>query len=139
MLESTSHNDEEEQDESPSELEEGEGGTESAKDTLVRYTVDPTARAREGKLDPLVGCEMELSRSIEILARRRKNSPLHVGDPGTRKTTIVEGLALRIVSSNVPSKFKDVKTYPLDLGAVLARVHYRGDFEGHIKAVIGAL
>lgn len=83
VLESISHNDEEGQDESSSESGEGEGGAESAKDALARYTVDLTARAREGKLDPLVGREMELSRSIEILARRRKNNPLYVGDPGT--------------------------------------------------------
>ena len=109
-----SHNDEEGQDESSSESGEGEGGAESAKDALARYTVDLTARAREGKLDPLVGREMELSRSIEILARRRKNNPLYVGDPGTGKTAIAEGLALRIVSGNVPPEFKDTKIYSLD-------------------------
>lgn len=139
VLESISHNDEEGQDESSSESGEGEGGAESAKDALARYTVDLTARAREGKLDPLVGREMELSRSIEILARRRKNNPLYVGDPGTGKTAIAEGLALRIVSGNVPPEFKDTKIYSLDLGAVLAGARYRGDFEGRIKAVVGAL
>ena len=82
---------------------------------------------------------MELSRSIEILARRRKNNPLYVGDPGTGKTAIAEGLALRIVSGNVPPEFKDTKIYSLDLGAVLAGARYRGDFEGRIKAVVGAL
>ena len=139
VLESISHNDEEGQDESSSESGEGEGGAESAKDALARYTVDLTARACEGKLDPLVGREMELSRSIEILARRRKNNPLYVGDPGTGKTAIAEGLALRIVSGNVPPEFKDTKIYSLDLGAVLAGARYRGDFEGRIKAVVGAL
>ena len=139
VLESISHNDEEGQDESSSESGEGEGGAESAKDALARYTVDLTARAREGKLDPLVGREMELSRSIEILARRRKNNPLYVGDPGTGKTAIAEGLALRIVSGNVPPEFKETKIYSLDLGAVLAGARYRGDFEGRIKAVVGAL
>ena len=107
--------------------------------TLEKYGTDLTARAREGKLDPLVGREMELSRSIEILARRRKNNPLYVGDPGTGKTAIAEGLALRIVSGNVPPEFKDTKIYSLDLGAVLAGARYRGDFEGRIKAVVGAL
>lgn len=101
--------------------------------------MDLTARAREGKLDPLVGREMELSRSIEILARRRKNNPLYVGDPGTGKTAIAEGLALRIVSGNVPPEFKDTKIYSLDLGAVLAGARYRGDFEGRIKAVVGSV
>lgn len=116
-----------------------EGGAESVKDALARYTVDLTARAREGKLDPLVGRETELARSIEILARRRKNNPLYVGDPGTGKTAIAEGLALRIASGDVPPEFKDTKIYSLDLGAVLAGARYRGDFEGRIKAVVAAL
>lgn len=119
---------------------EGEGGnSESMQDALARYTVDLTARAREGKLDPLVGREVELSRSIEILARRRKNNPLYVGDPGTGKTAIAEGLALRIVKGDVPPEFKDTKIFSLDLGAVLAGARYRGDFEGRIKAVVKAL
>ena len=116
-----------------------EGGAESVKDALARYTVDLTARAREGKLDPLVGRETELARSIEILARRRKNNPLYVGDPGTGKTAIAEGLALRIAGGDVPPEFKDTKIYSLDLGAVLAGARYRGDFEGRIKAVVAAL
>lgn len=116
VLESISHNDEEGQDESSSESGEGEGGAESAKDALARYTVDLTARAREGKLDPLVGREMELSRSIEILARRRKNNPLYVGDPGTGKTAIAEGLALRIVSGNVPPELRIRRYTPLISG-----------------------
>ena len=116
-----------------------EGGDESTKDALARYTVDLTARAREGKLDPLVGRETELARSIEILARRRKNNPLYVGDPGTGKTAIAEGLALRIASGNVPPEFKNTKIFSLDLGAVLAGARYRGDFEGRIKAVVAAL
>lgn len=100
--------------------------------------MDLTARAREGKLDPLVGREMELSRSIEILARRRKNNPLYVGDPGTGKTA-AEGPGPAHVSGKVPREFKDTKIYSLDLGAVLAGARYRGDFEGRIKAVVGSV
>ena len=137
VLERISQNDEEE---SSSESGEGEGGSaEATKDPLARFTVELTARAREGKLDPLVGREMELSRTIEILARRRKNNPLYVGDPGTGKTAIAEGLALRIAGGDVPPEFKEAKVYSLDLGAVLAGARYRGDFEGRIKAVVSAL
>ena len=119
----------------PASAEEGD----ALADALARYTVDLTTKARDGKLDPLVGRETELSRSIEILARRRKNNPLYVGDPGTGKTAIAEGLALRIASGDVPQEFKDVRIFSLDLGAVLAGARYRGDFEGRIKAVVKEL
>ncbi len=114
-----------------------EGGV--RQNPLAAYTRDLTKAAREGLLDPLVGREAELTRSIEILARRRKNNPLYVGEPGTGKTAIAEGLAQRIVSGNVPPEFREAQIFSLDLGAVLAGAKYRGDFEGRIKAVVRAL
>lgn len=108
-------------------------------DALSRFTLDLTERAKQGQLDPLVGREEEVLRSIEILARRRKNNPLYVGDPGTGKTAIAEGLAMRIASGNVPEEFKSARIFSLDLGSVLAGAKYRGDFEGRFKAVLAAL
>ena len=140
VLERLSHGEgvEEGQDEAgASGREGGEGG--AARDPLARYTVDLTEKARAGNIDPLVGREAELNRSIEILARRRKNNPLYVGEPGTGKTAVAEGLALRIASGEVPEEFRDVRLFSLDLGAVLAGARYRGDFEGRIKAVVAAL
>lgn len=116
-----------------------EGDGESQQSPLARFTVDLTERARQGQLDPLVGRQTELSRTIEILARRRKNNPLYVGEPGTGKTAVAEGLALRIASGDVPPEFQNAQIFSLDLGAVLAGARYRGDFEGRIKAVVGAL
>ncbi len=111
----------------------------SSDDPLQAYTRNLTEAARNGQLDPLVGRDAELTRSIEILARRRKNNPLYVGEPGTGKTAIAEGLAQRIASGNVPPEFQDAQLFSLDLGAVLAGARYRGDFEGRVKAVIHAL
>lgn len=116
------------------------GGTRAAKgDPLAQYTVDLTARAREGKIDPLVGREQELDRAIEVLCRRRKNNPLFVGDPGVGKTALAEGLALRIAEGRVPEMFADTKLFALDMGLVLAGTRYRGDFEGRLKAIVQAL
>ncbi|WP_022655112.1 ATP-dependent Clp protease ATP-binding subunit ClpA [uncultured Desulfovibrio sp.] len=116
------------------------GGARAAKgDPLVQYTVDLTARAREGKIDPLVGREQELDRAIEVLCRRRKNNPLFVGDPGVGKTALAEGLALRIAEGRVPEMFADTKLFALDMGLVLAGTRYRGDFEGRLKAIVQAL
>lgn len=114
-------------------------GASAGRDPLQAYTRNLTEAARDGQLDPLVGREAELARSIEILARRRKNNPLYVGEPGTGKTAIAEGLAQRIVSGDVPPEFREAQIFSLDLGAVLAGAKYRGDFEGRIKAVIRAL
>jgi len=115
---------------------ENSDGTASA---LTLYAVDLTGRAREGLLDPLIGRETELARTIEVLARRRKNNPLYVGDPGTGKTAMAEGLASRIVEGNVPAEFRNISVYSLDLGALLAGAKYRGDFEGRFKKVIAEL
>lgn len=106
---------------------------------LQKYTVDLVAKAREGGIDPLVGRETELARVIEVLSRRRKNNPLLVGEPGTGKTAVAEGLALRIAEGKVPDEFLDVEVFSLDMGALMAGAKYRGDFEGRMKAVVNEL
>ncbi len=106
---------------------------------LERYTVDLVERARQGLIDPLVGREMEVARLFEILSRRRKNNPLLVGEPGTGKTAIAEGLAFRIAQGEVPRAFRNTQVYALDLGSLLAGSKYRGDFEARIKAVVKEL
>lgn len=116
---------------------EAEGGP--AKDPLAAYTVDLLARAEEGRIDPLVGRDAEIERTVQILARRRKNNPLLVGEPGVGKTAIAEGLALRIHEGTVPEILKESRVYALDLGALLAGTRYRGDFEQRLKAVLAAL
>ncbi len=108
-------------------------------DALARFTVDLTAKARSGELDPLIGRELEVDRTIEVLCRRRKNNPLFVGDPGVGKTALAEGLALRIASGNVPEMFRNTRIFSLDLGALLAGSRYRGDFEARMKSVIAAV
>ena len=113
--------------------------TEGRQDPLARYTVDLTARAREGKIDPLVGREQELRRAIEVLCRRRKNNPLFVGDPGVGKTALAEGLALQMAEGRMPAAFPAKRILALDMGLVLAGTRYRGDFEARIKAIVEAL
>lgn len=108
-------------------------------DPLAEFTVDLTAKAREGKIDPLIGRQKELDRAIEVLCRRRKNNPLLVGDPGVGKTAIAEGLALRIVEGNIPEMFRNTKIISLDMGTALAGTRYRGDFESRLKAIVEAL
>ena len=108
-------------------------------DPLAEFTVDLTARAREGRIDPLVGREMELDRAIEVLCRRRKNNPLFVGDPGVGKTALAEGLALRIAEGRVPEMFANTRIFSLDMGSALAGTRYRGDFESRLKAIVEAL
>ncbi|MDR2695415.1 MAG: AAA family ATPase, partial [Deltaproteobacteria bacterium] len=129
-------------------LEEASGGTgageageeeESGGGALEKYAVDLTERARAGRIDPLVGRELELERCIEVLCRRRKNNPLLVGDPGVGKTAVAEGLALRIAEGGAPAAFRDVRIFSLDIGAMLAGARYRGDFEGRMKAVVHAI
>jgi len=107
--------------------------------SLKKYTVDLTERARKGTLDPLIGREKELDRAVQILARRRKNNPLFVGDPGVGKTALAEGLAMRIVAGEVPEDFCNATLYALDLGGMMAGAKYRGDFEGRLKSVLAAL
>ncbi len=118
--------------------EAGPGGpkTESALDA---YCVDLNAKARAGKIDPLIGRGAEVERSIQVLCRRRKNNPLLVGDPGVGKTAIAEGLARQIVDEEVPEVLADATIYALDMGALLAGTRYRGDFEERIKQVLKEL
>jgi ATP-dependent Clp protease ATP-binding subunit ClpA len=109
------------------------------RDPLSAYCVDLTHRAREGKLDPLIGRTEEIARAMEILCRRRKNNPVFVGDAGVGKTALVEGLAQRLIQSDVPALLKDAEIFSLDTGALLAGTRFRGDFEERFKAVVAAL
>ncbi len=109
------------------------------RDPLSAFTTNLNARAAEGKIDPLIGRQMELERTIQVLCRRRKNNPLYLGDPGVGKTAIAEGLALKVHKGEVPEVLKDVEIYSLDMGALLAGTRYRGEFEQRLKAVITAL
>jgi len=122
--------------------EEEEGGDRSAKDgteALETYCVDLNKKAMEGKIDPLIGRDAEIDRTIQILCRRSKNNPLFVGDPGVGKTAIAEGLARKIVNGEVPEVLKDATIFSLDMGALLAGTRYRGDFEERLKAVVKEL
>ena len=114
-----------------------DGGT--AEDPLEAYTTELVAKAEAGKIDPLVGRQEELSRIIHILARRRKNNPVLLGDPGVGKTALAEGLALAIHENNVPSLLQGSRVFSLDMGALLAGTRYRGDFEERLKAVVNEL
>jgi ATP-dependent Clp protease ATP-binding subunit ClpA len=106
---------------------------------LESFCIDLTQRAREGKIDPLIGRALELERIIQVLSRRRKNNPLLIGEPGVGKTALAEGLALRIVDGKVPGPLADARVYSLDMTAVLAGTRYRGDFEERLKAVMKVL
>jgi ATP-dependent Clp protease ATP-binding subunit ClpA len=116
----------------------GEDGKKKA-DALEAYCVNLNKRARDGKIDPLIGRDNEIARTIQILCRRQKNNPLFVGDPGVGKTAIAEGLARRIVMGEVPEVLKSSTVFALDMGTLLAGTRYRGDFEERLKQVIKEL
>lgn len=119
---------------------ETENDQQTAEDGVLKnYTQDLNAQALAGKIDPLIGRDLELERVIQTLCRRRKNNPLLVGEAGVGKTAIAEGLARRIIEGNVPDILKDSRVYSLDMGALLAGTKYRGDFEQRLKAVLKEL
>ncbi len=112
---------------------------EEARQALDKYTIDLTERAESGKLDPVIGRDDEIRRTIQVLQRRTKNNPVLIGEPGVGKTAIIEGLAQRVVNGEVPEGLKDKRILSLDLGALLAGAKFRGDFEERLKAVLNEL
>jgi ATP-dependent Clp protease ATP-binding subunit ClpA len=124
------------QEDEESETRQTDGPTKKKEGALDAYCTNLNRKARDGKVDPLIGREAEVSRTIQVLCRRAKNNPLYVGDPGVGKTAIAEGLARKIVNSEVPEVLLDATVFSLDMGALLAGTRYRGDFEERLKQVM---
>ncbi len=116
-----------------------EGGEAKKSSALADFCVNLNEKARQGKIDPLIGRDTELRRTIQVLCRRSKNNPIYVGDAGVGKTAIAEGLARKIVEGEVPEVLRDAVIYALDMGSLLAGTRYRGDFEERLKAVMKEL
>ncbi|RAL20986.1 ATP-dependent Clp protease ATP-binding subunit ClpA [Lujinxingia litoralis] len=133
-----SFDEEPEWDDSPPRMEEEEDG-EGVQNPLENYCTNLVERARRGRIDPLIGRDSEIERTVQVLCRRRKNNPVFVGDPGVGKTAVAEGLARRIAHGQVPSVLDDAEIWSLDLGGLLAGTKFRGQFEQRLKAVIKAL
>jgi ATP-dependent Clp protease ATP-binding subunit ClpA len=126
-------------DEEPQEDQGDEGGPRTVKDPFRTFTVNLVERAAQGLIDPLIGRDAEIERTIQVLCRRRKNNPVFVGEPGVGKTAIVEGLALRIHEKKVPAVLEKAAIYLLDMGALLAGTKFRGEFEQRLKGVIAGV
>ena len=119
--------------------QQGEKVVRKGHEALDAYCIDLNQKAEDGKIDPLIGRDHEVERTIQVLCRRTKNNPLYVGDPGVGKTALAEGLARRIVTGDVPHVLSDAQIFSLDMGALLAGTRYRGDFEERVKAVLTEL
>ncbi|MDG2855743.1 Clp protease N-terminal domain-containing protein, partial [Vibrio parahaemolyticus] len=112
---------------------------EELRQALEKFTIDHTERAEQGKLDPVIGRDDEIRRTIQVLQRRTKNNPVIIGEPGVGKTAIVEGLAQRIVNNEVPEGLRGRRVLSLDMGALVAGAKYRGEFEERLKSVLNEL